>query len=94
MSPWYPTMSDPVNPATRAVGAYLQLPSGVPGEEDVKDAYQDALTDLLADLLHYSDEEDIDFEAALDTAAQHYADEKLASRMAHEPLPTHNTPST
>ena len=34
--------------------------------------YDDALTDLICDLMHWSDREDIDFQSALDTARMHY----------------------
>jgi hypothetical protein len=34
--------------------------------------YDDALTDLLCDLKHWSDREDIDFQNTLDTAHMHY----------------------
>jgi hypothetical protein len=36
---------------------------------------EDALGDLLCDLIHLSDREPFDFEAALDTARGHYAAE-------------------
>jgi hypothetical protein len=34
--------------------------------------HEDALSDLLCDLMHWSDREDIDFQNALDTARMHY----------------------
>ena len=37
--------------------------------------YEDALGDLLSDLMHLSDREPFDFEAALDRARCHYAAE-------------------
>jgi hypothetical protein len=41
--------------------------------------YEDALCDLLADLMHLCDRETFDFEAALDRARNHYAAETGAA---------------
>ena len=41
--------------------------------------YEDALGDLLADLMHLSDREPFDFEAGLDRARGHYAAETGAA---------------
>jgi len=38
--------------------------------------YDDALTDLLGDLMHFADRENLDFEAALAMARAHYEAEK------------------
>jgi hypothetical protein len=59
--------------------------------------YDDALTDLLCDLVHWSDREDIDFQNALDTARMHYEAECEESDHPTDCKPTvrpRNVPKT
>lgn len=42
----------------------------------VAEDHQDALTDILADLMHYADREGLDFAAALRIAADHHEAER------------------
>lgn len=66
-------MTEPTN-ADRAArgGNALDTYRFSPGMETER---QSALGDLLADLMHYAGQEDLDFESALRTAEMHYAEE-------------------
>lgn len=58
--------------AKDALEAYRPETSFPPWTED---DFRDRLTDLLADLMHYANAHDLDFDECLDTARYHYEEE-------------------
>lgn len=71
---------DPENMnGSRAAWASVALRAfrGVTGTDE-----GDALADLLADLMHWADRNNVDFELALDRARWHYAEETAEDRSA------------
>lgn len=56
--------------ATAAVGAYVEAGRGDPADLET------TVTDLLADLMHYVDQYDMDFTTCLGRAERHHQAEK------------------
>jgi hypothetical protein len=49
--------------------------------------YEDALGDLLCNLMHWADRNGFDFKLALDRAQDHYREETLPDLVAENPAP-------
>jgi hypothetical protein len=78
-----PTTKDCAGYALHAVEAFASKT----GLEIETDGLETAVSDLLADLMHLCDKEDLDFETCVARAEGHYHEERLEENPDYDPRP-------